>query len=132
VDALKLMCICELLIGPKDFITGSYLGDEVATLVFFKRKKARNLLALIRLQMAMPKSNTQKGCQPNWEHKEILALVKAKQDEHIINLDVDDRQDKFETIIRKWNKISMQVMIVECSNQLKNGVGCKDKWGSLT
>jgi hypothetical protein len=60
-----------------------------------------------------------------------LALVKAKQDEHITSLDVDDKQDKFETIIKKWNKISMQVMNVECSNQLKNGVACKDKWGSL-
>jgi len=33
-----------------------------------------------------------------------LALVKAKQDEHITSLDVDDRQDKFETIIKKWKK----------------------------
>jgi hypothetical protein len=33
-----------------------------------------------------------------------LALVKAKQDEHITSLDVDDRQDKFETIIKKMEE----------------------------
>jgi predicted HAD superfamily hydrolase len=39
-----------------------------------------------------------KGCQPNWEHNEILALVKAKWDEHITGLNVIDGQDKFEVL----------------------------------
>lgn len=59
------------------------------------------------------------------QYREILALVKAKWDEHIVGLDVH-----FERTIIKWNRISMQVINARHSNQFKNRVACKDKWGS--
>jgi hypothetical protein len=39
-----------------------------------------------------------------------LALVKIEKDEHVASLDIIDGRDKFETLITKWNKISIHVM----------------------
>ncbi len=43
MNALQLMCICELLLGPKVFITRNYLGDEVATPSRKKGKCKKNV-----------------------------------------------------------------------------------------
>jgi hypothetical protein len=65
--------------------------------------------------------------QPNWEHGGVLTLAKAKGDEHITNFAIVDTQNKFETMVTKWNKISTQVMNARCSIHLRNGVACKNK-----
>ncbi len=48
--------------------------------------------------------------QANQDHDKILALVKIEKDEHVASLDIIDGRDKFETLITKWNKISIHVM----------------------
>jgi hypothetical protein len=62
----------------------------------------------------------------------VLTFSKAKEDEHIANFDIVHKQDKFETMITKWNKISTQVMNARCSTHVRNSVACKNKWGLIT
>jgi len=33
--------------------------------------------------------------QPNWEHNEVIALIQAKNDDHMASLDVVDSRDCF-------------------------------------
>ncbi len=47
---------------------------------------------------------SRKPRQPNWEHKEMLALIKAKCDEHIAMLNTVEPQKQFEIVITKWKK----------------------------
>jgi hypothetical protein len=51
------------------------------------------------------------------EHKDMMAKV--------------DGQHKFKTIVSKWRKISIMVMKEGCSEHLRNGPTCKDKWSSI-
>ncbi len=53
--------------------------------------------------------------QPNQDHDKILAFVKIETDEHVASLDTINGRDKFETLITKWNKISIHVMNVHFS-----------------
>jgi hypothetical protein len=39
-----------------------------------------------------------------------LAFVKTEKDEYVASLDTIDGREKFETLITKWNKISIHVM----------------------
>ncbi len=48
--------------------------------------------------------------QPNQDHDKILAFVKTEKDEYVASLDTIDGREKFETLITKWNKISIHVM----------------------
>jgi hypothetical protein len=43
--------------------------------------------------------------QPNWEHKEMLAFIKAKCDQHIAMLKKVEPQKHFEIVITKWKKL---------------------------
>jgi hypothetical protein len=46
-------------------------------------------------------------------------------------MDKVDLRDQFETTITKWKKIFAVVMNVDLSLHMKNGLACKDKWGSI-
>jgi hypothetical protein len=35
----------------------------------------------------------------------VLDFVKAKKEEHLASLDVEDKRNKFETTVIKWNKL---------------------------
>lgn len=39
--------------------------------------------------------------QPNWEHNEILILIKSKRNEHLVNLDMVDVQVQFKIVMTK-------------------------------
>ncbi len=56
-----------------------------------------------------------KPCELNWEHEQVLLLIKAKRDEHIAIIDMVHSPNNFETIITKWEKISIIVMNACCS-----------------
>ncbi len=45
-----------------------------------------------------------------WEHVEVLALIKAKREEHLIALSKVDQGNQFEIIITKWKKYSTNIM----------------------
>jgi hypothetical protein len=57
-----------------------------------------------------------------------LALVKAKKEKHLVNLDKLDARDQFEITVNKWKKMSKYVMNLVSAIHLKNGPMCKDKW----
>lgn len=42
--------------------------------------------------------------EPNWEHAKVLALIKAKKEEHLTYLDRVDGQDQFGNVVSKWKK----------------------------
>ncbi len=46
-------------------------------------------------------------------------------------MDKVDLRDQFETIVTKWKKTSTVVMNVNFSLHMRNGLACKDKWGSI-
>jgi hypothetical protein len=46
-------------------------------------------------------------------------------------LDKVDPQDQFETKVTKW-KIFIMVMNVDLSMHMRNGLACKDEWGSTS
>ncbi len=50
-----------------------------------------------------------KSHQPNWEHDKILALIKAKKEEHMASLDTIDARNKFETNVTKWNQFQQRL-----------------------
>jgi hypothetical protein len=62
-----------------------------------KKKVSSNLASksIVEVQTKKPKL-------PNWEHGEILALVKVKRDEHIATLNKVNPRDQFKTTIVKW------------------------------
>ncbi len=60
--------------------------------------------------------HSRKPWQPNWEHGEVSALIKAKHDEHIIALDKVDPQDQFEIFVTKWKKVYVIIMNVAYFN----------------
>ncbi len=51
-----------------------------------------------------------KSCQPNWEHNKMLALIKAKRDEHLANMEMVDARNQFEII-----KTKVKVNIYNCN-----------------
>ncbi len=57
-----------------------------------KKKFNSNLISKSTVEV-----QTKKPKQPNWEHGEILALVKAKRDEHIATMDKVNLCDQFKT-----------------------------------
>jgi hypothetical protein len=54
--------------------------------------------------------HSSKQKQPNWEHKEIMAFIRTKLDEHIATLNKVDPWDWFEIFVTKWKKIFVIVM----------------------
>jgi hypothetical protein len=111
--------------GLEVFNGNSYLAYE-AILPTRKKRKGKKVVFNQTINYSA-QVQSKKTCQPNWEHGEVLTLVKAKGDEHIANFDIVDRQDKFKTMVTKWNKILAQVMNARCLTHLRNGVACKDK-----
>ncbi len=119
-----MISIAKLPQSLEVFNTSSYLINE---LIAPTRKTKRGKKPVFNQTNKLQHPNLSQE-NPLIEHGEILTFFEARKDEHITNLNVIDGQDKFEKIITKWNKITIQVVNVGCSNQLKNGATCKDKW----
>lgn len=45
---------------------------------------------------------------------------------------INDSHDQFETIVLKWKKIHVAMMIVGLSKHMRNGLTCKSKWGTIS
>jgi hypothetical protein len=77
--------------------------DDTETRLARKKFKGKKIATqssnyVIEVHLKKPK-------QPNWEHKEVLVLINAIEDEHITRLDqLDPKQ--FETSMTKWKIIS--------------------------
>jgi hypothetical protein len=90
-----------------------------------KKEKTRNMLALIKLQMVMPKSKHEKVTNQTRIYRNFGSCQGQTRWTHCWPWCT------FETTIIKWNRISTQVINARCSNQFKNRVACKNKWGSF-
>jgi hypothetical protein len=68
----------------------------------------------------------------NWEYVGILAFMQAKKAKHEEIIVEVDGWHKFQTSITRWRKISAIIMKVGCSEHVKNGPTCKDKWSTIS
>jgi len=75
------------------------------TKIRLARKKLKGKKIATQSSNYVIEVHLRKPQQPNWEHKEVLVLINAIKDEHIVRLDqMDPRQ--FETYVTKWKIIS--------------------------
>lgn len=125
----KTKHILEFYASAEEFFMSNYLNEVVAPT---KNKTKNKKVVSNQATSSNVQIEGRKTSQPNWEHGEILILVKAKRDEHIANLDIIDGKDKFETVVTKWNKISTQVMNAWFSTQARNATAYKNKWGAFS
>jgi hypothetical protein len=72
-----------------------------------------------------PKQQQNRG--PNWSMYEMLALVNAKRDEFLEELDAIDGRDLMHSEVTKWTRISEKVMVARFSSHFRNGTTCKGK-----
>jgi hypothetical protein len=59
---------------------------------------------------------------------EMLALVSAKRDEFLEELDVIDGRDIMHSEATRWTRISEKVMAPGLSSHFRDGTTCKGKW----
>ena len=72
-----------------------------------------------------------KDCQPNWSVHEIFALIGAKRELYLEEIDAVDARDFMNPEASKWNRISQQVMGAGHSPCMCDGLACKAKWNQL-
>ena len=63
--------------------------------------------------------------------QEILALIAAKRQLFLQDLDKVDGRDLMTTDNSKWNRISHKVMQAGYSQCVRDGPACKTKWNQL-
>ena len=78
-----------------------------------------------------PSQKARRDRSPNWSLNEMLALVDAKRDEFIEELDCIDGRDLMESEVTKWSRISDKVMGSGFSIHYRDGMACKGKWHLL-
>ena len=66
--------------------------------------------------------------RPNWSLNEMIALVDAKREEFLEELDTIDRRDLMESEVTKWSRISDKIMAFGFSTHFRDGMACKGKW----
>ena len=64
---------------------------------------------------------------PNWSLNEMIALVDAKREEFLEELDSIDGRDLMESEVTKWSKISDKIMASGFSTQFRDGMAYKGK-----
>ena len=68
---------------------------------------------------------------PNWSSQEVLALINAKHEMFLEDIDTIDGRDLMTPENTKWNRISDEVMKVGYSPCIRDGPACKTKWNQL-
>lgn len=68
-----------------------------------------------------------KDCGPNWSVGEIIALINAKRDLFLEEMDVVDCRDSMHRDASKWIRISIEVMQAGLSPCPRDGPACKSK-----
>jgi hypothetical protein len=58
----------------------------------------------------------------------MIALVDAKRDEFLEELDGIDGRDLINSEVTKWNRISEKIMASGFFTHFRDGIACKDKW----
>jgi hypothetical protein len=71
--------------------------------------------------------HSSKWKQPIWEHKEIIAFIQTKLDEHIATLNKVDPWDWFEIFVTKWKKKFAIVMSASSFNTWEMTLPTKTK-----
>ena len=66
--------------------------------------------------------------RPNWTLNEMIALVDAKREEFLEELDAIDGRDLMDSEVTKWNRISDKIMASGFSTHFRDGMACKGKW----
>jgi len=61
----------------------------------------------------------------------MLALIKAKRDEHLANMEMVDARDQFEIITTKMKVNIYNVMNDVCSTHMHKNIACKNKKGTI-
>jgi len=75
-----------------------------------------------------PSQKQQRNRGPNWSMHEMLALVNAKRDEFLEELDAVDGRDLMHSEVTKWTRISGKIMAAGFSSHFQDGTACKGKW----
>ena len=78
-----------------------------------------------------PSQKARRDRSPNWSLNEMIALVDAKREEFLEELDCIDGRDLMESEVTKWSRISDKVMASGFSLHFRNGMACKGKWHLL-
>ena len=73
----------------------------------------------------------QKDCVPNWSSQEVLALINAKREMFLEDIDTINGRDLMTPENTKWNRISDEVMKAGYSPCIRDGPACKTKWNQL-
>jgi hypothetical protein len=76
-------------------------------------------------------SRARKDRQPNWSQHEISALIAAKREFFLEELDALDGQDLMNPEASKWMRVSQHVMRAGHSPCMRDGPACKAKWNLL-
>jgi hypothetical protein len=76
-------------------------------------------------------TRARKDRQPNWSQVEISALIAAKRELFLEELDVVDGRDLMNPEASKWIRVSQHVMRAGHSPCMRDGPACKAKWNQL-
>ena len=67
---------------------------------------------------------------PNWSREDILALVEAKREEYIDEMEVTDVRDLMASELTKWGCIAEKVIAATGGEIIREAPACKHKWQS--
>jgi hypothetical protein len=79
----------------------------------------------------MRTTKARKDRQPNWSAQEISALIGAKRELYLKEIDVVDGCDLVNPDASKWNRVSHLIMRAGHSPCTRDGPTCKVKWNQL-
>jgi hypothetical protein len=78
-----------------------------------------------------PRTRQRKDRQPNWSPQEMSALIAAKKELFLEELDAVDGRDLMNPESSRWMRVSQHVMRAGHSPCLRDGPACKTKWNQL-
>jgi hypothetical protein len=68
---------------------------------------------------------------PNWSQQEVCALISAKRELYMEEIDMLDGRDLMTTDVNRWLHVSTLVMDAGFSPCLRDGPSCKTKWHQI-
>ena len=78
-----------------------------------------------------PPKRAKKDRGPNWLPQEVTALLNAKRDMFIEELETADPCDLMNPDCTKWQRVSKEVMKYGFSLCPRDGAACKTKWNQI-
>ena len=78
----------------------------------------------------VPKTG-KKEWDPNWNHIEMMALVRAKRHEFLEELDTKDPRELMSNEMMKWERVSLFVNRADGISCFRSAEVCKYKWQQL-